>query len=235
MKPKLWFGLGIMVTFVLVAALLLTGWLWWGRRVWAMPMTGNMGMSGAGTSPWSSRRSEGADSLADDPITLQQARASFEHYLENLLPEGLELAEIMEFEHNFYAIVVDSRTGVGVAELLADKTLGAVSPEMGPNMMWNANGMHGGMMGRTPRSTANRLSEKEALQSAQVWLEVNRRDARPDTHADAFSGYYTIHTVKDGQIEGMLSVHGVTGEVWYHSWHGDYVGMLDLGHEESDH
>ncbi len=235
MKLRLWFGLGIVVTFVLVAALLATGWLWWGRRVWAMPMSGNMGMFGAAISPWSSNGSQSAGTFTGDPITLQQARTSFEHYLEDTSYQGLELAEVMEFEHNFYAIVVDSQTGVGVTELLADKTLGAVSPEMGPNMMWNANGMRGGMMGRTSRSTPNRLSAEEALQSARSWLEVNRPDVQPEEHADPFSGYYTIHTLRDGQIEGMLSVHGDTGEVWYHSWHGDYVGMLDLGHEESEH
>ena len=222
MKIKLWFGLGVLVTFVLVVALLLTGWLWWRGRVWAMPVRGNMGMFGSGV-------------ITGDPISLQQVRTSFEHYLEDSPYDGLELAEVMEFEHNFYAIVVDSRTGVGVAELLADKTLGAVSPEMGPNMMLNAGGMHGGVMGRTSRTTPNRLSEQEALQSAQSWLEVNRPDVQPEEHADPFSGYYTIHTLKDGQVEGMLSVHGDTGEVWYHSWHGDYVGMLDLGHEESEH
>ncbi|MCJ7549795.1 MAG: hypothetical protein MUQ30_08955 [Anaerolineae bacterium] len=234
MKQKAWFGLGAIATFVLVAAMLLAGW-WWGRRVWAMPMGGQMGRLGAGTSPWSSSTPRGAGVVTSNPITLQQAQTNFEHYLEDSRNEGVEVAEVMEFEHNFYAIVIDSRTGVGVAELLADKTLGAVSPEMGPNMMWNAYSMRGGMMGRTPRTTPNRLSEEEALQSAQSWLEVNSPDVQPDGHADPFSGYYTIHTLKDGQIEGMLSVHGDTGEVWYHNWHGDYVGMLDLGHRESEH
>ena len=31
--------------------------------------------------------------------------------------------------------------------------------------------------------------------------------------------------LKDGEIEGMLSVHGSSGDVWYHSWHGDFVAM----------
>jgi hypothetical protein len=24
-----------------------------------------------------------------------------------------------------------------------------------------------------------------------------------------------------------LSVHGSTGDVWYHSWHGDFVAMAE--------
>ena len=46
-----------------------------------------------------------------------------------------------------------------------------------------------------------------------------------DTHA---YGYYTIHTVdKDGNILGMLSVNGFSGDVWYHSWHGVFIDMQE--------
>ena len=43
--------------------------------------------------------------------------------------------------------------------------------------------------------------------------------------ADSFYGYYTLHFLKDGEIEGMLSVHGSSGDVWYHSWHGGFIAM----------
>ncbi len=29
-----------------------------------------------------------------------------------------------------------------------------------------------------------------------------------------------------GVISGMLSVHGEHGQVWYHTWHGDFVQMI---------
>lgn len=38
---------------------------------------------------------------------------------------------------------------------------------------------------------------------------------------------YTLHTEKDGGITGILSVNGYSGEVWYHSWHGPFVGMQE--------
>ena len=50
---------------------------------------------------------------------------------------------------------------------------------------------------------------------------------------DAFYGYYTLHTLRDGQIEGMLSVNGYRGGVWYHDWHGSFIGMEEF-HDESE-
>ena len=46
---------------------------------------------------------------------------------------------------------------------------------------------------------------------------------------ETFPGYYTMHTLRDGEIEGMLSVNAVTGEVWGHSWHGAFVAMSEDG------
>ena len=43
--------------------------------------------------------------------------------------------------------------------------------------------------------------------------------------AERFYGYYTLHVLTNGQIYGMLSVNGYTGQVWYHSWRGQFLGM----------
>jgi hypothetical protein len=45
--------------------------------------------------------------------------------------------------------------------------------------------------------------------------------------ADEFYGYYTLRFLQDGEIEGMLSVDGSGGDVWYHSWHGDFAAMTE--------
>ena len=34
--------------------------------------------------------------------------------------------------------------------------------------------------------------------------------------------------MKDGQVFGMLSVNGYSGEVWYHNWHGAFIEMEEL-------
>jgi hypothetical protein len=72
------------------------------------------------------------------------------------------------------------------------------------------------------------LSPQEAQEVAQRWLDANL-PGRTAGDADEFYGHYTLRFLNDGQIEGMLSVHGSSGEVWYHSWHGDFVALTE-GH-----
>jgi hypothetical protein len=45
----------------------------------------------------------------------------------------------MEFERSFHGIVAERDTGIGAMELLIDRSSGAVGPEPGPKMLWNAN------------------------------------------------------------------------------------------------
>jgi hypothetical protein len=166
-------------------------------------------------------------------IAIQEAESAVERYIENW-DADLEVAEVMEFEENYYAIVQEHDSGIGAMELLVDKTTGIVGPEMGPNMMWNAKyGMHrrGGMMDQSVGP--NSISEEEAIEIAQRWLHENRLGVTSEGRADPFYGYYTIHTLLDGRIEGMLSVHGTTGQVWYHTWHGAFIQMIehDQGHD----
>jgi hypothetical protein len=98
-------------------------------------------------------------------------------------------------------------------------------------MMWNAKyGMHrGGRMGMVGgygyAIGEMTVSPTEAEAIAQQWLDANLRE-RTAGEPDAFYGYYTLHFLKDGEIEGMLSIHGSSGDVWYHSWHGGFIGMI---------
>ncbi len=163
-------------------------------------------------------------------LTLEGAREAVERYLVSLGLPNLEVHEVMQFERNFYAIVSEKDTGIGAFELLVDPFSGAVGPEPGPNMMWNA---RYGMMGWRLPAGQPRVSAEEALRLAQQWLDQNLPgvEARSDD-VDPFYGYYTLHVWKDGQIFGMLSVNAQTGQVWYHTWHGAFIAMLE-GEEES--
>lgn len=160
-------------------------------------------------------------------LSLDDATRAVESYIGRLGYKDLYVTEVMEFEQNFYAIVADD-TGIGAMELLIGKTGGAVGPEPGPNMMWNAKyGMHrGGRMGMMGAYATGEmaLTPAEAEEIAQRWLDVNL-PGRSAGEADPFYGYYTLHFQQDGEIEGMLSVHGRTGEVWFHSWHGGFITM----------
>jgi hypothetical protein len=186
----------------------------------------------------------------DGPVSsLEDVEAAVHAYAEGLGYSGLEVSEVMEFEHNYYAILAEGDTGTGAMEVLVDKESGAIGPEPGPNMMWNAEyGMHGraasgwggmmgpgwgGMMGPgwggAAASGEMSVTPEEAEGLAQDWLDANL-PGRTAGEPDPFYGYYTLHFLEEGQIEGMLSVHGSTGDVWYHSWHGAFVQMIE-GHD----
>lgn len=254
MKTALWIGGGVVAVVVLVAVGLAAGWALWGQRLWAVePLAyaplqdgGNTGddctkwgygrghrmMGRAAAAPevcraWDSESSKAQTLFSPGELTIEEAHAAAKAYLAAQGYPDLEVTEVMEFERNFYAIAREPGTGVGAMELLIDKETSTVSPEIGPNMMWNVRyGMHrsGGVR------KANVIAHDEALEIAQRWLDANRPGLAVEEHADPFHGYYTIHTLSDGRITGMLSVHGTTGQVWYHTWHGGFVRMIE--HED---
>jgi hypothetical protein len=68
------------------------------------------------------------------------------------------------------------------------------------------------------------VSPEQAREIADAYVRM----VSPGTQAgeaEEFYGYYTLHTENDGEVTGMLSVNGYSGEVWYHSWHGPFIAM----------
>jgi hypothetical protein len=174
-------------------------------------------------------------------LTLDQAGEAVEQYLAANGNPDLAVAEVMEFTQNFYAEVEEQSTGIHAFELLIDPYTGAVYPEPGPNMMWNTKYGHmggmGGYMGgmggygfRQPTADMP-VSAQQAREYAQTYLDSYLPGTTIADEADPFYGYYTLHTLQDGQVTGMLSVNGFNGQVWYHSWHGDFIAMTG-GHQE---
>jgi hypothetical protein len=96
-------------------------------------------------------------------LTVDQAKAAAEKYIQSLNLQGLEAGEVMIFDNNAYVVVKETETGLGAFELLVDPVSQVAYPEYGPNMMWNVKysglnhsqmmgggggyGMMGGMMG----------------------------------------------------------------------------------------
>jgi hypothetical protein len=256
MKTGLWIGLGILVVAGLVLAALAVGWALWGQRLWAAgppayaagkttfsddycggwAYGGGGGMMGRGAvvpeecPAWGDEAPGEQGSVLPADLTIEEAHEAVERYLTARGYAGLEVSEVMEFERNFYAIAREPDTGIGAMELIVDKDTGVVGPEMGPNMMWNVRyGMHRRRRMTSGGRETNAIPPEEAVEIAQRWLDANRPGVSPQEHADPFYGYYTIHTEEDGHIEGMLSVHGTTGQVWYHTWHGPFIQMIDDG------
>ncbi len=226
-------------TMLVVLALAGAGWWLVGRNIWggAVQAQGPSGTGpwygcGAGNTvrgrgPWGMMGGLGAPAMPGATVgqllTIQQAKEAAQKYVAGLGYKNLVVSEVMEFTQNYYAIVQESDTGIGAMELLIDKGTGAVWPEYGPNMMWNSKY---GMMGNSITSGEMTVTPEEALKAAQRWLDANRPGVVTESEADAFHGYYTIHTLKNGAIEGMLSVNGSTSQVWYHTWHGEFVQMI---------
>ena len=152
---------------------------------------------------------------------IDQARDVVENYLAEL-SDDFEIEETMEFSNHFYIIVQEGSTGVNAFELLVDRYTGGVSYEPGPNMMWNQKYGHMGMVINPNASMP--IDSQAASTYAQEWLDKNYPDAGVE-EIKAFHGYYTMDVSKNHQVFGMLSVNGFTGEVWYHSWHGDFIRM----------
>ncbi len=179
-------------------------------------------------------------------ITMDQAKAIARQYLASTQNSNLAIKEIMEFQYNFYIIYYEKDTGRGAFEMLIWKqvppsgmmgggmmsgqvTAGVIVPEPGPNMMWNTkySPMANGMMGYRNETTSMTVSKDAASQIAQAYLDKNFAGTKVEM-ATQFYGYYTFDFTINGKTSGMLSVNGSSGQVWYHSWHGDFVREVEF-------
>jgi hypothetical protein len=169
------------------------------------------------------------------PLSVDQAKKAVSDYVARFNNPDLVASEIMIFDNNAYARITEKSTGSG-HEVLVDPVTLAVFPEYGPNMMWNqkygmmsGNGMMGMMSGfAAPNATSQMpVTADQARQIAQRYLDANLSGAQADSKPDPFYGYYTIDILRDNKPVGMLSVNGYTGQVFLHTWHGNFIEMSE--------
>lgn len=217
-RRVLFLGLAALVIGVL-GMLLVAPALAWGPTTsspTAVGTTGMPGMMGGPVAP-------SAPSMG-----IARATANARAYVASLGDPNLQLSEVMEFSANYYAQVIERTTGIHAFELLIDKYTGAVSPEMGPNLAWNTKYGTMGWRGVGSGSAAQMtIGPTEAQQNAREYLRTQGLNLDVGT-PDRFYGYYTLHTLRNGAIEGMLSVNGYTGQVWYHTWHGPFIREVEF-------
>ena len=210
-----------------------------------MNMMDCMGMMG-GPSPAAAR-----------PLSMDQAVEILRQWPAAHHLDGLVLDEVESYTQNFYGQFKESSTGRGAIQVLVDRYSGRAMPEMGPNMMWNTKygrammqemmggvgmmnggtGMMGGpgmMGGATPPTTSDtasapRVSMDEARRLADQFLAGYYPGAHAGT-ADTFYGYYHFDVLRAGRQVGMLSVSADTSEVWYHTWHGEFLNKSEIAH-----
>jgi hypothetical protein len=191
-----------------------------------------IGVAGMATSPTGFSMMGGFGTSSGQAISMDRAQQSVQSFLDRTGNKDLRIDELIEFDRNFYALIKEKSTGIGAVELLVNKATGAVGYEPGPNMMWNAKyGMMRGfkdMMGFGSASGSMTVSPDRATQIAQGWLDQRGAGYSAGT-PDVFYGYYTFHFLRSGQIAGMLSINGSSGQTWFHSWHGDFLQSRELG------
>jgi hypothetical protein len=192
---------------------------------------------------WGYRRAPVTSPL--EPLSEDQARQAAEAYIQATGLSGLSIAEVMIFDNHAYVAVKETDSGMGAFELLVDPLSKSAYPEPGPNMMWNlkyAAINHSHMMGgRRPRmmwwgqgtpspadvSAQMPVTQDEAAQIAQQYLDQYMPGAKVESPGMAFYGYYTFDFEKDGKIVGMLSVNGFDKAVFLHTWHGNFLSMSE--------
>lgn len=186
--------------------------------------------------------SSGAATTAE-PLSLEAVETAVQKYLDTLNNDDLTISEVMIFDNQAYARVVEKSTGMGALELLVDHATQAVYPERGANMMWNQKYGHmsgRGVMGRGMRGMGSAylvnptvksvedmtISPEKAVQIAQDYLDQSQAGETAG-EAEPFYGYYTLDILKDGKVTGMLSVNGFSGQIIVHTWHGAFLEMSE--------
>jgi hypothetical protein len=159
------------------------------------------------------------------PLTITQAAEIAKTYVASLNNPDLTVKQIEEYANNFYVPVTQVSNGNGAFELLINKATGIVTPEPGPNMMWNTQYTFGAGWCNWARGTitaAPTVTVDQAKTDAQQYLNTYLQGTTVGD-VTAFSGHYTIEVLQNGTPYGMLSVNSFTGQVWYHTWHGAFV------------
>lgn len=179
-----------------------------------------------------------------EKLSLEVLKDHVNKYLDNY-EAALIISDIFIFEDSeYYFSILEEESDMGAMELLVNPYSGTVYPEYGPNMMWNLKyGMHSnggsmsgrGMMGFNhfnydnesfDETTAKEISPEKAYDYGVKYLENNKDDLTLDNVYHEFYGYYTYHVMQNNETMGMLSVHGFTGQVWYHDWHGQLIDVI---------
>jgi hypothetical protein len=154
-------------------------------------------------------------------LTIDEIKAAADKYAASVA-SNLKVTEVMEFSNNFYVVVQETDTGKAAFELLADPYTGALSQEIGANMMWNQKyGMMGSITANPP--AVNPISMADAVTKAQAALDARTNGAVVQPDGKDFYGYYSFDYEINGKVAGMLSVNGDTGQVLFHFWHDTFI------------
>jgi hypothetical protein len=215
-------------------------------------VVGTITLATASVSTASARthQSPAVNPLVSSPVALGAIRDRVQHWLTSAGFKGFHVREVMAFSNNNYA-AVNGKSGNPAFELLVASsrswlmeepasmmwntrygmlgdTSSTLEPIPGMSMMWGGGMMGNGVMG-SPSSWystgAGKVSSlRQAVTAADKWLARTRPGETANADGRSYPGYFTMDTAVGGKTAGMLSVNASTGAVWYHGWHGTFLG-----------
>lgn len=154
------------------------------------------------------------------PVTQDEAIRNMQSFAQQY-GSNMEVEDFMAFSSNYYAVLKDTNSNQYIAELLVDRYSGLAYAEPGPNMMWNT---RYGAGREQAESVSYDLAGSKKL--AEEFLTGYLPEAQiMESHE--MPGYYTFDFGRQ-EIEGMLSVNAYTGQIWVHTWHGFYLGGMNV-------
>lgn len=154
------------------------------------------------------------------PITRDEARRNMQSFAQQYGPE-IEIEDLMAFSSNYYGVVKDAKNDQYIAEVVVDRYSGSAYPEPGPNMMWNTR--YGAGRAQAEGVSYDLAGSKKL---AEEFLTGYLPEAQiMESHE--MPGYYTFDFGRQ-EIEGMLSVNAYSGQIWVHTWHGPYLGGMNV-------
>jgi hypothetical protein len=194
-----------------------------------VPSTGFMpGMRNGGpTGPLQGMRNrmQPGNGQGTTSITLDQAVQSVQTYAAGL-GANFQVAQVLEFQNGFYAVITEKDTGRGAVEVLIDPFRGMVLREAGPSLQWNLK------YGREQNSSAstgdNSVTIDQARAAAQAYLDKAHAGAQLNEGGVAFYGYYTFDYSIGGKTAGVVSVNGITQQVWEPVGLGAFVADKEM-------
>jgi hypothetical protein len=148
------------------------------------------------------------------PLSEEDARNRVQAYL-GRYGSDIRIGDFMEFSLNYYVELKDADDR-SIAEILVDRYTGVITPEPGPNIIWNTR------YDDQYASSAVEYDLAEGRSQAEKFLAGYLPEATLH-ESITYPGYYTFDFGRD-RIEGMLSVNAYTGDIWVHTWHGQYIG-----------
>ena len=164
-------------------------------------------------------------------INIDQATDIVEGYLRQRNDPNLETKEILEFAIYFYAEILEKDTGISLFTALINPYTGFLYPQPHPDEVWNTRyeTTLEMMWGAIPSLSIApmTITEREAKEYAQELIADSLPLAEVG-EASLFYGYYTVRVIQDGEIYGLVSVNGYTGQSCYQSCHGQFVDIKEL-------